>query len=58
MCIIILEVLDNGVRQEKEKAQGLERKKLNCQYLVNLIDYIENPKFIGKNLTRKLNKNG
>lgn len=48
MCIIILEVLDNGVRQEKEKAQRLERKKLNCQYLVNLIDYIEIQNLLAK----------
>ena len=36
MCIIILEVLANRVKQEKEKAQELERKKLNCHYLQSI----------------------
>ena len=54
MCIIILEVLANRGKQEKEKPQGIKRKKPKSQYLRSIqltIQKIEN-------LIREFNKNG
>ena len=54
MCIIILEVLANRRKQEKEELQGIKRKKLKSQYLQSIQLTIEKI----ENLIREFNKNG